>query len=160
MSKFLSRLLVEEINYKYNRLLQPLAYYSDYLRQVVIAPAGFINDRESIPLLKGTNTYSGVLHDLLCRKDFRIRVNGQLVEITKWQAAKVYCEAMGVRYADQIAERPDKTLWQKSTKQLGKADRLIRRYGKTGVVIVWPGYWQRLPIMATYAEVVAVNGAP
>jgi len=158
MSKFLSRLFVEEINYKYNRLLEPLPYYSDYLKQVILAPRGFINDRESVPALKGTSTYSGVIHDLVSRSDFQIVRHGVLVSISKWDGAMVYFEAMGVRYAEQIAERPDKTMWQKLTKQLSRADRFIRQYGKTGVVAVWPGYWQKLPIMATYDQVLAANG--
>jgi len=151
--QFLSRLFVEEIDYKYNRLTDRLVFYSAHLKCLIIAPKGFVNVWESVPGMKGTSTYSGVIHDLVSRSDFRIVRNGKPVAITKHDAAMVYNEALWCRYRQQNSEMPSRTVRQKIKKQWNRADRFCRRKLKVGVVRVWPGYWHRFTVMATYEEI-------
>ena len=122
-------------NHRYVRLLADLEFYSQVCGWGK-APEGFVCDLESVPLLKGTNPESGIIHDLVCRKDF-------LPAITKLQAAKIYLEFQ--EYYDA----------RESGNVFNRAWDWLRRGFKSGVVWVAPGYWQKYPVMATYEDLTA-----
>jgi len=115
---------VEEIDYKYVRFIDPFPMYSDLIGGFTI-PKGFICDRESVPLFRGTSIRGGYAHDYLCRTDSK-------PVVTKKVAADVYLEIMEKRGA---------SWW--------------RRYGKYWVVRFAPGYFHKLKVMASYEEVAA-----
>jgi hypothetical protein len=114
-------------------LTKPLAYYSAKLKTVIVVPAGFITDLESVPLLKGSSKRAGVIHDYLSRFDSWPCVNKQL-------AADIYLEAMKAR--DDELEYTG--LWC-----------TIRRNVKCATVRVAWGYFHKLPVMASFKEVLA-----
>jgi len=126
MSEFLSKLITEEIDSKYCRIMSPFLYYSSILKQKVVVPVGFVCDYESVPLIKATSKRGGVMHDYLCRKDSK-------PVVTKKVAADVYLEAMTTR----------KNAWW-------------RRYIKYWVVRGAWGYFHQLPVMASYEEVAGI----
>ena len=141
MTRILSKLETEAIDdVRFVRLINPFIFESDVLREAglqswVEAPAGFFCDFESVPLFRGTSKRGGTAHDYLSRFD-------SVPVVTKEIAAKVYLEIMA--YRDGIIE--DQRLPVKSW-------RFIRRWGKYGVVRVWPRYFHRLSVKATYEEV-------
>jgi hypothetical protein len=120
-------------DHRYVCLLEDFEFYSSSLEQWSKAPKGFICDLESVPLLKGTNPESGIIHDLVCRTDF-------LPAVSKTTAMQIYWEFQG--YYDQ----------RESGNIFNRAWDWIRRGFKSGVVWVAPCYWQKFPIMATYEE--------
>ena len=115
--------VVEEINYKYVRFKEPFTMYSRILRQDFTIPEGFVCDRESIPFLKGTSIRGGYAHDYFYRTD-------SVPVVDKETAAAIYLDIMDQR---------GNAWW--------------RRYIKYWVVRIWPGYFHRLPVLATYEEV-------
>jgi len=123
MSNFLSKLITEEIDSKYARMIFPFVYYSDLLDKTINIPIGFVFDYESVPLIKGTSKRGGAVHDYLCRID-------SVPVVTKKIAADVYFEAMTVR----------KNSWW-------------RRYIKYWAVRAAWGYFHVFKIMATYKEI-------
>jgi len=124
---------------RYNRLTEDWEFYSDILGCWNKAPKGFVNDAESVPLFKGTNIEAGIAHDLVCRTNFKT-ADGK--PITKWIAAKVYLELQ--YYFDHM----------ESGNVFNRVWDWVSRGVKTSVVIVWPGYWHKFNIEATYEEIV------
>jgi len=118
---------------KYVRTIAPFPFYSVILGRWSEIPAGFFYDEESIPVLRGTNPEAGAIHDYLCRYD-----SDPVVD--KLTAAKVYKEfqsyynAMNKGWFDRI--------WN-----------WIKQRVKTDAVIVAPGYFHQLPVMATLEQV-------
>lgn len=92
-SKFLNRLLVEELSPDLWRLTGALRYQSNILNSVITAPEGFVTDFDSIPkwlpvtniLLKGIARRAAVIHDWLYQTH-----NCE----SKHQADKIFLEAM------------------------------------------------------------------
>ena len=124
------------------RLIRHLRAYCDTLRRVIEAPIGFINDLESVPIVKGTNNESGVWHDYYSCYD-----SDPVVD--KIACAKIYLEFQ--RYYDQL-ERHQGTL--NIIKDLpNRAWDFIRRWVKTSMVVVAPFYFHRRSVMATYEEI-------
>jgi len=133
-AKFLTSLVTEElIGSKYARLVKPFLYQSPLLDWVVIIPAGFVCDYESVPLFKATSKRAGVIHDYLCRKD-------SVPIVSKQMAASVYAEAQQVR--DHLV---CKNKWQ-------LVWRAILCSIKTTVVRVAPGYYHKHKVCATVDE--------
>jgi hypothetical protein len=113
----------EIIDYKYSRLLAPYRFKSDVLKCIVTIPKGFVYDHESVPIIKGTSKRGGLIHDYLCRTDSK-------PVVTKKQAADAYLEVMAKR---------GNSWW--------------RRYGKYWFVRIWPCYFHKFKVMATYEEI-------
>lgn len=134
MARILTPLINEDIDSRYARLHKPFAIWSDVLRCKVEAPAGFIHDYESVLIIKGTSKRGGVIHDYLCRID-------SVPVVTKKQAADVYLEVMACR--DGLPDRET---------ALGAVSLWVRRWIKYGVVLVWPGYFHKNKVGATYEE--------
>lgn len=134
MAKILTPLINEDIDARFARLHAIFSIWSDVLNCRVDAPVGFIHDYESVPVIKGTSKRGGVIHDYLCRKD-------SVPVVTKKQAAQVYFEVMECR--DGL---------QDINTTLGAASLWMRRWIKYGVVRVWPGYFHKHKVAATYEE--------
>ena len=113
----------EVITYKYSRLLKPWSFYSEVLDCWIEVPTAFVYDHESVPFFKGTSKRGGLVHDYLSRKN-------SLPTVTKKQAADAYREIMTFQ---------NNARW--------------RRYGKYLVVLVWPGYFHKHNVLATYEEI-------
>ena len=122
MADFKSKLITEEIDSKYARIIEPFVYYSDILGQSVIVPPNFVFDYESVPVIKATSKRGGTIHDYLCRTD-------SVPVVSKKVAAQVYLEAMTVR----------KTSWW-------------RRYIKYWAVRIAWNYFHKFKVLATYEE--------
>ncbi len=135
MSRFITSLINEDIDYKYSRIHAPFGYYSDRFKREIWIPPPFIHDYESVPLIKGTSKRGGVLHDYACRK------NSSPV-FTKIQAAGLYLEAM----------RCDAKLCRKKNTLIRRVDMWWRRWVKYCVVLVAPGYFHKHNVEATYEE--------
>lgn len=138
MTTILTPLINEDIDARYARLHARFAIWSDVLGCKVEAPAGFVHDYESVPIVKGTSKRGGVIHDYLCRKD-------SIPVVTKAQAADVYFEVMecrdGLVYAEGVCP-----IWTDALSMW------LRRWGKYGVVRVWPGYFHQHKVSASYEE--------
>lgn len=134
MAKILTKLINEDIDSRFARLAARFAIRSDVLECEVEAPEGFVHDYESVPIIKGTSKRGGVIHDYLSRSDSN-------PVVTKKQAAKVYLEVMACR--DGLPDRGT---------TFGAINLFIRRWIKYGVVRVWPGYFHRHKVSATYEE--------
>jgi hypothetical protein len=126
MSKFLTDLVDEDIDSRYFRLHEPLAYYSDLLSDVIVVPKGFVYDHESVPIFKGTCNHAGAIHDYVCRKD-----NAFAGKITMQMAADIYKEAM-----------------------IARGNPWMRRFIKSNFVrLNWCGFWHRWSVKSTYEEI-------
>ena len=123
MADFKSKLITEEIDSKYARIVEPFIYYSDILGQSIIVPPNFIFDYESVPIIKATSKRGGTIHDYLCRVD-------SVPVVTKKIAADVYLEAMKVR----------RNAWW-------------RRYVKYWAVRIAFGYFHKYTVLASYEEI-------
>jgi hypothetical protein len=143
--------VVREYDYKYVEFFCHFAIHSDVLGGWIIFPIRFVCDRESTPFVKGTSIRGGYAHDLLCRKDanrFIIMDNGGPIPlITKKLAAQVYLEIMSNRYGLKLES------YSGIMKQVKRLDLFVRRYGKYSVVRVWPGYFDKFKVLATYEEI-------
>ena len=134
MARILTALINEDIDSRYARLAAPFAIWSDVLQCRLEAPEGFVHDYESVPIIRGTSKRGGVIHDYLSRID-------SVPAVTKKQAADVYLEVMACR--DGLPDRET---------ALGAMSLIIRRWVKYGVVLVWPGYFHKNNVLATYEE--------
>jgi len=98
-------------------------------------PPEFVHDYESVPIFRGSSKKGGVGHDYLSRKD-------SVPVVTKKVAAQVYFEVM--EYVN-VTEVP-RNAWFRRFRFWW------RRWLKYGVVRVWPGYFHKHKVMATYEE--------
>lgn len=140
MAKILSPLINEDLDARFARLHAPFAVESDVLGCKIVAPAGFVHDYESVPVIRGTSKRGGVVHDYLCRID-------SVPLVTKKQAADVYLEVMKCR--DGLPEKDT---------ALGSFSLWARRWIKYGVVRVWPGYFHKYKVAATFEEMCGQAG--
>jgi hypothetical protein len=122
------------------RTIAPFPFYSVILGRWSEIPAGFIYDEESIPVLRGSNPEAGAIHDYLCRKD-----SDPVVD--KLTAALVYREF--IAYYNSI--EPQQT--NKIKAWLNAVYDYIKMRIKPDAVIVAPGYFHKLPVMATLEQV-------
>ena len=130
-SMFLSPLITEHLmDNRFVKLYRPFKYYSALLRRVVEIPDGFICDFESVPVVKATCKRGGTIHDYCCRID-------SIPVVSKSMAADLYLEVQELR---------DKELG-------GGFKRWLRRYFKTTVVRIVPGYFHKLTVDASLAEI-------
>ncbi len=90
------------------------------------------------PLSKGSNREAGAGHHLVCRKNFETRV--KKITPTKWQAAKVF---------DELQAHYDE---KESGNWMNRGFDWFKRFFKTGVVTVCPGYFHKHNVEATYEE--------
>jgi len=123
MTRILTPLVDEDIDGVYYRLYRPFEFYSDILGRTVQIPSGFVYDKESVPLIRGTSNRGGLAHDYLCRKDSKPTVD-------KATAARVYREVMEFR---------GHAWW--------------RRWIQWAVVRVAPFYFHKFRVLATYEEI-------
>lgn len=122
------------------RMIAPFPFYSAILKRWSEIPLGFIYDEESVPVLRGTNPEAGAIHDYLCRKD-----SDPVVD--KLTAALVYREF--IAYYNSI--EPQQT--NKIKAYLNSVYDYIKMRIKPDAVIVAPGYFHKLPVMATLEQV-------
>ena len=146
--QFLTPLITEELlGSKYARLFRSFRFYSVILDRVIQAPFDFVCDYESVPWFKATSKRGGVAHDYLCRQD-------SVPVVSKKIAADVYLEMMTCR--DALLLKRDQatitTAWQKALLKAGTLKRLCRRQAKYWVVRVWPGYFHKHAVDATYED--------
>jgi hypothetical protein len=119
------------------KFLKPLRGYSETIKAWFEIPVGFICDLESVPIVKGTNNESGAIHDYFSRYN-------SVPVVSKTQCALIYLEFQ--RYFDLQEGGLINTVWD-----------LVRRIIKTAVVWVAPRYFHRLPVNATYEQVVGIE---
>jgi len=122
------------------RTIAPFPFYSAILARWSEIPTGFIYDEESVPVLRGTNPEAGAIHDYLCRSD-----SDPVVD--KLTAALVYREF--IAYYNSI--EPQQT--NKIKAYLNSVYDYIKMRIKPNAVIVAPGYFHKLPVMATLEQV-------
>lgn len=143
MAKILTPLVNEDIDYKYSRIQEPFIIELETLAQLgfenrVEIPKGFVHDYESVPFFKGTSKTGGVVHDYLCRSDSKPLV-------TKKIAADCYFEVM---------ESSDRV---KAANNFQLITFWFRRWVKYSVVLVFPGYFHKHKVMATYEEMADIK---
>jgi hypothetical protein len=185
MTRILSTLHVGYLdNDRFAMLDQPFGFISDVLikhklRQVgwELRPAGhedeiwlplaFVFDFESIPnLLRGPigeNKRGGAGHDGVSRKNIIVCWDGSCEGITKSIAADVYFEIM--EYCDSIdnqrfAAAKHPYLPMPVIVPYVKTKDWFRRWLKSTVVRVWPGFWQKYEVTATAKEIYGIEGDP
>lgn len=118
---------------RYVRLIDDFWFYSAVLGRWCCIPAGFIYDEESVPILRGTNPEGGAIHDYLCRSDSDPVVD-KLTAAKVYKEFQAYYNAMNKGWLDRI--------WS-----------WIKQRIKTDAVILAPGYFHKLPVMATLEQV-------
>jgi hypothetical protein len=94
---------------------------------------GFFTTMKAFRSLRG--------HQYAAALSMTISAERQQSVVTKKQAAKVYLEVMACR--DGLPDRGT---------TFGAINLFIRRWIKYGVVRVWPGYFHRHKVSATYEE--------
>lgn len=136
MSEFLTKLITEDIDGTYVRLVRDFRYYSSYLAAEVVVPKGFVCDFESVPIIRGTSKRGGCIHDYLCRID-------AFPPVSKQMAATVYREVMKVRDRE----------FPLSSSILYRVKMFCARWIKSTVVRFCFGYWHKLRVSSSYEEV-------
>jgi len=136
--------VVEEFDYKYVRFHEVFNIFVPSLDCTVVIPKGFICDRESVPLFKGTSVRGGYVHDYLCRYD-------SVPVVTKNQAADAYFSIMEARNKATANKTSGlKKLWCRMLEG-------AKRYAKYWTVKVAWGYFHRHKVMASYKEITGKN---
>lgn len=130
---------------KFVRTIAPFPFYSVILGRWSEIPMGFIYDEESVPILRGTNPEGGAIHDYLCRYD-----SDPVVD--KFTAAKVY-EEFQVYYNAMDNPKSENKIVQWLKEWIDRIWDTTKEHVKTDVVIVAPGYFHKLPVMATLEQV-------
>lgn len=144
--RILSELITRSVdNYRFEQLMQPFIYESDLLKEAglkyrVTIPAGFVQDFESLPLVRGRNVRGGVVHDYFSC------INSEPV-VSKWMAADLYAEMNA--YTDAIDH---------GRGTITKIYDWMRRSFKSGVVRFWPGFFHKRLVEATCLEIAGVTG--
>lgn len=128
---------------RFVRTTAPLKFYSTTIGQWGEIPTGFVMDYESVPLFKGTNPEAGAIHDYYSRTDSQPVVSKKI-------AAKIYEEFQSYYDAHEKAKSPVFRL-------LNRVFDWIRRKGKTATVRVWPRYFHKHKVSATYATIAGID---
>jgi hypothetical protein len=134
-------------NCRFVQLIQPFIYESDLLESCglnprVVIPTGFVQDFESLPLIRGRNIRGGTVHDYFCRYDSE-------PVVTKQQAADLYQEMN--EYTDSIDHNRGLLI---------KFYDWIRRELKVLVVRIWPFGFHAHSVMATGKEIAGFDSDP
>jgi hypothetical protein len=134
-------------NRRFNRLLCEFRFQSDVLarlglREYVTIPAGFVQDLESVPLIRGTNARGGLVHDYLCRIDSD-------PVVTKAQAAEIYYEIMIYCYALDTKRR-----WWNDLLELVQAKT------KWAIVRVAWGYFHKHYVLDSAEDIAGCKADP
>lgn len=128
---------------RYIRHTEPWSFFSVIVDDWCDAPAGFVNDTESIPLFRGSDREAGAGHDLVCRSDFQTRE--KKITPTKAQAADIFYELQ-----DFYDEKETGNFFNRSW------DWICRQV-KTAMVAYVPSficdYWHKFKVNATYEEI-------
>lgn len=102
IAQFLSPLRLEDVDGAEGILLEPLRFYSDRLKRIVVAPAGFKTDFASIPRglwnifpKRGKHDKAAVLHDAAYRNVLQGHL-GNLLTLPKNQCDGLFAETMEV----------------------------------------------------------------
>ncbi len=120
----------EVINHRYTRLIRPYSFYNKYIDRLETIPKNFIYDKESKPLLRGTCPVGGLKHDFLSRSDAS-------PDTTKHIAAKIYYDEM-----------------------INAGNGLIKRSIKYFIVRIWPNYFHKFSVSATFEEIMEARRRP
>lgn len=148
MTRIFSELQTKHIdNKRFVQLTFPFRFESNVLKEAglkyrVEVPIGFVQDFESIPLIRGRNKRGGTVHDYLSCIDSD-------PVVTKKIAAAVYFEIN--EYTDRIDE---------GRHIITKGFDWMRRWTKWSVVRIWPCYFHHRKVMATVLEITGVDGDP
>jgi hypothetical protein len=103
---------------------------------------GFVQDFESMPIVRGRNKRGGTVHDYFSCFDSD-------PVVTKEQAADLYAEMN--KYTDSIDH---------GRGVFTKIYDWMRRSSKAGVVRIWPGFFHRRSVFATCKEIAGIDGDP
>jgi len=148
MTRVLSELITRNLdNDRWKQLTHPFICELDTLKKVglkcrVEAPIGFVQDFESVPIVRGRNIRGGVIHDYLsCIDSDPI--------VTKEIAAACYFELN--QYTDSIDHQRGILI---------KLNDWARRWSKWAVVYVWPFYFHQRRVMATPKEITGLECDP
>lgn len=146
--RILSELITRNVdNDRFVQLVTPFIYESDLLKKEglkyrVEIPVGFVQDFESIPIVRGRNKRGGTVHDYFsCYDSDPI--------VTKWMAANLYSEMNA--YTDSIDH---------GRGFFTKIKDWLRRNTKSGVVRIWPGFFHKRSVFATCKKITGVDGDP
>ena len=60
---------VKEYDHRWVQFIAPFTIHSEKLDRDITIPSGFVCDRESVPIIKGTSIRGGYVHDYLYRYD-------------------------------------------------------------------------------------------
>lgn len=141
--RILSELITRNVdNDRFVQLVTPFIYESDLLKTRVEIPAGFVQDFESLPIVRGRNKRGGTVHDYFSRFD-------SCPVVTQWQAADLYSEMN--EYTDAIDH---------GRGFFTKVYDWLRRSSKAGVVRLWPYFFHKWSVLATCKEIAGVDGDP
>jgi hypothetical protein len=162
MTRILAELLTRNLdNERFVQLLSPFGAELDTLKKYDLknkagkyemwGPTGMVQDFESVPIVKGSNKRGGAMHDIACRTDSD-------PVVTKAQAAEIYLEVM--HHCNDIDEERFKKSNHPIIVPVTKTKDWAKRWGKWGVVRVWPGYFHKFPLLATCREIAGVDGDP
>jgi len=134
---------------KYARVVQPFRFRSKVLYDLGLeyereAPIDFVFDFESVPWFRGSCPEGGGGHDLACRKDF-----DPSGKVTKKMAADIYLELMKCAYSMNDESN--------LKGRLERFEDMSLEYIKYSAVVVWPGYFHKHNIMASYEEMAGIT---
>jgi len=148
MTAIYTPLMIQDLdNRRFNQLVAPFIFQSDVLacadlKSHVTIPAGFVQDLESVPIVRGTNARGGLAHDYLSRIDSD-------PVVTKAIAAAVYFEIM--RYCYTLDTHRG---WFQSAVEYSQA------WIKWGVVRMAWGYFHVHYVGDTADDIAGCNGDP
>jgi hypothetical protein len=114
-------------------------------------PVGFVQDFESVPIVRGSNKRGGTVHDYFCRTN-------SIPVVTKPQAAAAYREIMAYTY--QIDDKRGEGFVNGIKDDYYDFRDWIKRWSKWAVVYVAPGYFHKHLVMATAKEIAGLEGDP
>ncbi len=148
MTRIYSELITRNLdNDRWKQLTAPFICELDTLKEAdlksrIIIPIGFIQDFESIPIVRGRNIRGGTVHDFLSCCDSEPIV-------TKATAAACYFEMNA--YTDSIDTGRNVPIM---------ITDWLRRWAKWSVVRVWPLYFHKRKVLATCLEIAGIEGDP
>jgi hypothetical protein len=143
MTRILTELITRNIdNERWVQLMTPFIVYLDTVQSKIIIPAGFVQDFESIPIVRGRNKRGGTVHDYLSRIDSD-------PVVTQREAAAAYFEIN--EYCDAIDHTRNIPI---------QIADWARRWAKWSVVAVWPGFFHKHLVAATPKEIAGLDCDP
>lgn len=147
MTRILTELITRNLdNERWVQLTLPFICDLDTLAKAglksrITIPEGFVQDFESIPIVRGRNKRGGTVHDYLSCSD-------SIPLVTQGIAARAYLEINA--YCDLLDHRAS----------LIEFADWARRWSKWAVVRVWPGFFHRRKVLASCLEIAGIDGDP